>query len=105
MLSHNMTGIAIDDTKKEISVQFGQELAPMAKAMAAKGYGLPDGTCPTVGVAGHALGGGGWSLATSRQWGWLVDHIMCLSLSPLFFFLFFFFFLAFGRVKTCRTDR
>ena len=74
ILSHNMTNIEIDDTKKQASVQFGQKLGPMARALATKGYGLPHGMCPSVGVAGHSLGGG-WGF-TGRHWGWLVDHSM-----------------------------
>lgn len=79
ILSNNMTDITFDDTKKQVSVQFGQKLGPLAKALAAKGYGLPHGLCPSVGVAGHSLGGG-WGF-TGRHWGWLVDHSMqCFDL-------------------------
>lgn len=67
-----MKGISVDGKKKEVTVQFGQTLGPMATAIGKKGYALPHGTCPTVGVAGHALGGG-WGYA-SRKWGWLVDR-------------------------------
>ncbi|KAH8429508.1 uncharacterized protein LDX57_007170 [Aspergillus melleus] len=72
-----MKGISIDETKKEVTVQFGQTLGPLAKAIGQKGYALPHGTCPTVGVAGHSLGGG-WGYA-SRKWGWLVDRIVSLQ--------------------------
>lgn len=70
--SSRMKGISIDRKKNEATVQFGQTLGPMATAIAKEGYALPHGTCPTVGVAGHALGGG-WGYA-SRKWGWLVDR-------------------------------
>lgn len=70
--SSRMKGISIDRKMNEATVQFGQALGPMATTIAKEGYALPHGTCPTVGVAGHALGGG-WGYA-SRKWGWLVDR-------------------------------
>lgn len=70
--SSRMKGISVNRKKNEATVHFGQTLGPMATAIAKEGYALPHGTCPTVGVAGHALGGG-WGYA-SRKWGWLVDR-------------------------------
>jgi FAD/FMN-containing dehydrogenase len=70
--SSNMRGVTFDDDKGEVTVQFGQTLGPLANAMGQKGYALPHGTCPGVGVAGHSLGGG-WGFP-SRKWGWLVDR-------------------------------
>ncbi|KJK60678.1 FAD binding domain protein [Aspergillus parasiticus SU-1] len=75
--SSQMKKISFDDDKKEVTVQFGQTLGPLAVAMGRKGYALPHGTCPGVGIAGHSLGGG-WGF-TSRKWGWLVDHIVSLE--------------------------
>ncbi|OGM46059.1 hypothetical protein ABOM_005658 [Aspergillus bombycis] len=75
--SSRMKEISFDDDKKEVTVQFGQTLGPLAVAMGQKGYALPHGTCPGVGIAGHSLGGG-WGF-TSRKWGWLVDHIVSLE--------------------------
>lgn len=72
--SSKMASIKIDEDAKTVRVGFGQTLGPLADAMAAKGFALPHGTCPTVGVAGHALGGG-WGYS-SRKWGWLMDHIV-----------------------------
>ncbi|KAE8152340.1 FAD-binding domain-containing protein [Aspergillus avenaceus] len=69
-----MKGLSIDEGKKEVTVQFGQTLGPLATALGSKGYALPHGTCPTVGVAGHSMGGG-WGFS-SRKWGWLVDRIV-----------------------------
>ncbi|KAF7593544.1 hypothetical protein BBP40_011272 [Aspergillus hancockii] len=73
----NMKSITFDDEKRQVTVQFGQTLGPLAKALGQKGYALPHGTCPGVGVAGHSLGGG-WGFP-SRKWGWLVDHIVSLE--------------------------
>ncbi|PIG80211.1 hypothetical protein AARAC_005556 [Aspergillus arachidicola] len=75
--SSQMKKISFDDDKKAVTVQFGQTLGSLAVAMGRKGYALPHGTCPGVGIAGHSLGGG-WGF-TSRKWGWLVDHIVSLE--------------------------
>ncbi|KAL4898257.1 hypothetical protein BDV59DRAFT_166524 [Aspergillus ambiguus] len=75
--SGKMKDITFNDARREVTVQFGQTLGPLATAMGRKGYALPHGTCPGVGVAGHSLGGGyGY---TSRKWGWLLDHIVAME--------------------------
>ncbi|KAF9888635.1 hypothetical protein FE257_008393 [Aspergillus nanangensis] len=75
--SSQMKRISINGTRMETTVQFGQTLGPLATAIGKQGYALPHGTCPTVGVAGHSLGGG-WGFP-SRKWGWLVDRIVSLE--------------------------
>ena len=67
-----MVDLTVDEGAKTVRVGAGMTLGPLAKAIGAKGYALPHGTCPTVGVSGHGLGGG-WGYA-SRSWGWLMDH-------------------------------
>lgn len=49
----------------------------MHQVLAAAGRGIPTGTCPTVGVAGHALGGG--LGANSRHAGLLCDQLTSAS--------------------------
>ncbi|UZJ56387.1 hypothetical protein CBS101457_005707 [Exobasidium rhododendri] len=73
----NMTDITIDDEAQTVTVGAGMTLGPLAKAIGAKGYALPHGTCPTVGVGGHSLGGG-WGYS-SRKWGWLMDHVTSIE--------------------------
>lgn len=46
--SDKMTDIAIDDVKKQVTVQFGQKLGTMAKAIGKKGYALPHGMYSTA---------------------------------------------------------
>ena len=72
--SSKMKAMTIYDKKREVSVQWGQTLKPLVVAIGKRGFALPHGTCPDVGVAGHALGGG-WGFL-SRKWGWFVDHGM-----------------------------
>jgi hypothetical protein len=67
-----LTNLSINDGAKTVSVGSGMTLGPLAKAIGDKGYALPHGTCPTVGVGGHSVGGG-WGY-TSRSWGWLLDR-------------------------------
>lgn len=75
--SSKMTDISLDTDKKTVTVGMGMTLGPLAKAIGDQGYALPHGTCPTVGVAGHSLGGG-WGYS-SRKWGWLMDHLVSLD--------------------------
>ena len=46
----------------------------MYAALAARGVTIPAGSCPSVGIAGHALGGG-MGLA-GRQFGLTADNIL-----------------------------
>lgn len=77
MDSSKLNKISIDSDAKTVTVGAGQTLGPLASEMADKGFALPHGTCPTVGVAGHGLGGG-WGYG-SRKWGWLMDHIVSME--------------------------
>lgn len=53
----------------------GQRLGNIAQAIYTQGKrALPHGTCPSVGIAGHALHGG-FGFA-SRRWGLTLDHIV-----------------------------
>lgn len=56
----------------------GQRLGNIAQAVYEQGgRAFPHGTCPGVGIAGHALHGGyGYA---SRKWGLALDHIVALD--------------------------
>lgn len=70
--------VTVDKGSKSAKVGAGGRLGPTAKTLAENGFALPHGTCPTVGVGGHGLGGGyGF---TSFQWGYLLDHITSMRL-------------------------
>jgi hypothetical protein len=73
-----LNAIDIDRAKKTVKVGAGTMLGSIYRAVAAQGYALSAGTCPTVGVAGHALGGGYGFL--SRQLGLLCDSLESLEL-------------------------
>ena len=72
-----MNAVEIDASKETISTGPGASLGSLYKAASARGYALPAGSCPTVGVAGHALGGGSGYL--SRQCGFLCDGLQSIE--------------------------
>ncbi|KAF4620871.1 hypothetical protein D9613_000020 [Agrocybe pediades] len=56
----------------------GNRLGDIVTALAAHGRGLPHGTCPYVGIGGHAVYGGfGF---TSKLWGLTIDTIQSIDL-------------------------
>lgn len=76
-LSH-LQSITINSGKREATVGAGVRLGTLATVLGEKGFALPHGTCPLVGVAGHTLGGGfGF---TTRAWGFLLDRIVGLKM-------------------------
>ncbi|CAO1617444.1 unnamed protein product [Sympodiomycopsis kandeliae] len=69
----NLKNVNVNSGAKTADVGAGSRLGPMASTLADQGFALPHGTCPTVGVGGHGLGGGfGYA---SFGWGFLMDHI------------------------------
>ncbi|SPO27241.1 related to Reticuline oxidase precursor [Ustilago trichophora] len=66
--------ITVDKAAKKATVGAGVRLGTLAQKIWDQGeFALPHGTCPMVGVGGHALGGGfGF---TTRAWGFLLDRI------------------------------
>src|ERR1700736_2731858 len=51
-------GISYDAATGYVTVTAATSLYAVHQALAAAGRGIPTGTCPSVGTAGHALGGG-----------------------------------------------
>jgi FAD/FMN-containing dehydrogenase len=66
-------GINYDAASGRVTATPATSLWDLHQALAAAGRGIPTGTCPTVGVAGHALGGG--LGAQSRHAGLLSDAL------------------------------
>ena len=56
----------------------GARLGNIYNTLAAHGLAIPAGTCPSVGIGGHALGGG-FGLA-SRAWGLASDNLRSLQI-------------------------
>lgn len=66
-----------DAATGQVTVTPATSLYTMHRTLAAVGRGLPTGTCPSVGAAGHALGGG--MGAQSRHAGLLCDQLTSAS--------------------------
>lgn len=62
------------DRNGQVSVGAGAALGDIYRALAKKGLALPAGSCPTVGISGHALGGGFGFLA--RTHGLTCDNLL-----------------------------
>lgn len=65
--------VNVDAATGQVTVTPATGLYEVHQALAAAGRGIPTGTCPTVGAAGHALGGG--LGAQSRHAGLLCDQL------------------------------
>jgi FAD/FMN-containing dehydrogenase len=66
-------GINYDAATGNVTVTPATSLYALHQALAAAGRGIPTGTCPSVGAAGHALGGG--LGAHSRHAGLMCDAL------------------------------
>jgi FAD/FMN-containing dehydrogenase len=70
----NLRGISIDTRQRTATIGAGSQLIDVYSALAGRGLTIPAGSCPSVGIAGHALGGG-MGLA-GRQFGLTADNIL-----------------------------
>jgi FAD/FMN-containing dehydrogenase len=70
----NMRRIAIDVHNRKATIGAGAQLIDVYAALAARGMTIPAGSCPSVGIAGHALGGG-MGLA-GRRFGLTADNLL-----------------------------
>jgi FAD/FMN-containing dehydrogenase len=61
-----MADIAVDKAAGLVTVGGGASLFHIYQALAAQGLALQAGSCPTVGIAGHIMGGGHGLLARSH---------------------------------------
>ncbi len=73
-----MAKIFPEERKSIVTIQAGATLLPLYKALWSKGVTIPGGTCPTVGIAGLALGGGFGML--TRKMGLLCDNLLALQM-------------------------
>ncbi|KAG0096600.1 hypothetical protein BGZ93_004272 [Podila epicladia] len=69
---------SVDKKTNIATIGGGNRLGPIYAKLWANGqYLIPAGTCPTVGIGGHALGGGVGM--TSRKYGILSDNIVSMT--------------------------
>ena len=84
-------GISLD-ADGNATIGAGNRLVDIFTRLAARGRGIPAGSCPTVGIGGLTLGGG-FGLA-SRAWGLTCDNLVRLEIVT-----------ADGRVRVCDRKR
>jgi FAD binding domain/Berberine and berberine like len=70
----NIHGVSVDKSSGTAQIGAGAQLIDVYTALAAQGATIPAGSCPSVGIGGHALGGG-MGLA-GRNYGLACDHIV-----------------------------
>lgn len=70
----NMRHITVDAHKRKATIGAGAQLLDVYAALAERGMTIPAGSCPSVGIAGHALGGG-MGLA-GRRFGLTADNLL-----------------------------
>ncbi len=69
-----LDAVEVDPRRRVAKVGAGTQLIDLYDAVARHGLLVPGGTCPTVGVAGLAMGGGVGVLA--RRYGLTCDHVL-----------------------------
>ncbi|NJM29432.1 MAG: FAD-binding oxidoreductase [Rhizobiales bacterium] len=70
--------VTVDAARKMVTVSGGANLGKIYRAVADKGFAFAGGSCPTVGVAGHALGGGQGLLG--RRFGLACDNLLSIKI-------------------------
>jgi FAD/FMN-containing dehydrogenase len=88
----NMRRVQVDARHRTVTIGAGAQLIDVYAALAAHGLTIPAGSCPSVGIAGHALGGG-MGLA-GRQFGLTADNLLSAQIVT-----------ADGRLRTASSDR
>lgn len=69
--------VILDASRQTVTVGSGASLGTVYKALKGTGFAFAAGSCPTVGVAGHALGGGFGLLG--RAFGLTCDNLLSLN--------------------------
>lgn len=73
----DMTGIKLATDKKSVSIGSGSSLGSVYKALWPSNLAIPAGSCFSVGVAGHSLGGGFGLLG--RSFGLACDSVLSME--------------------------
>ncbi|MEI9997216.1 MAG: FAD-binding oxidoreductase [Rhizomicrobium sp.] len=73
-----MKDIAFDAKTSTLSVGAGTALGDIYRFVGPRGFAFPGGSCPTVGIAGHTMGGGFGLIARSR--GLACDALTAIDL-------------------------
>jgi FAD binding domain/Berberine and berberine like len=76
--TRRIDGVTLDARRQTVTVGAGASLGAVYRALRGTGFAFAAGSCPTVGVAGHALGGGFGLLA--RAYGLTCDNLVSVKL-------------------------
>jgi FAD binding domain/Berberine and berberine like len=74
----NLKSVTFDHPSMTVTVGAGASINDIQTALRGKGVAFVSGTCPTVGVAGHVMGGGYGLLA--RAYGLACDNLKAITL-------------------------
>jgi FAD/FMN-containing dehydrogenase len=74
----NLHGVSVNHSARTATVGAGAQLIDVYAALAVHGATIPAGSCPSVGVGGHALGGG-MGLA-GRAFGLTTDNLLAAQI-------------------------
>lgn len=74
----NLNRVTFVRTSKTVTVGAGATLRDVQSALRTTGYALAAGTCPSVGLSGHVLGGGYGFLA--RKYGLAIDSLKSIRM-------------------------
>ncbi|CAG8507763.1 15066_t:CDS:2 [Acaulospora morrowiae] len=74
----NLNNITINNSKKTAVIGAGNKLGPIYYTLSQSGFLIPAGSCPSVGVGGHSMGGG-YGLY-GRKFGLASDHISSVNM-------------------------
>jgi FAD/FMN-containing dehydrogenase len=73
-----LNGVTVDQPNRTATIGAGSQLIDVSSALARKGATIPAGSCPSVGIAGVALGGG-FGL-TGRALGLTLDNLLAVQM-------------------------
>ena len=74
----NMRSISVDRSTRTATIGAGAQLIDVYNGLGNQGFTIPAGSCPSVGIGGHALGGG-MGLA-GRAFGLTTDNIVAAQI-------------------------
>ncbi|MEY9606963.1 FAD-binding oxidoreductase [Bradyrhizobium elkanii] len=74
----NLGSVTFDRKSMTVTVGAGASIGDIQKALKGKGVAFVAGTCPTVGISGHVMGGGYGLLA--RAYGLACDNLTAVTL-------------------------
>jgi FAD/FMN-containing dehydrogenase len=74
----SLAGVTVDTSHHTARIAAGARLVNVYAALAARGVGIAGGSCPSVGIAGLAMGGGVGVLG--RAWGLTCDAVRSVDI-------------------------